>query len=96
MPAVAVRPALNLVLLIDTSGSMQDAGKLPLREQSLALMLAQLRPEDRIAIIAYAGSAGEVLAPTLASETAVIMAALDRLDAGGATAGAGGLAYRLA
>lgn len=98
MPVVADRPALNLVFLIDTSGSMQDADKLPLLKQSLALMLGQLRPEDRVAIVAYAGSAGEVLAPTPASEAATILAALDRLDAGGSTAGAEGLAlaYRIA
>ncbi len=92
LPAIADRPALNLVLLIDTSGSMQDANKLPLLKQSLRLMLPQLRPEDQVAIVAYAGSAGTVLAPTPASEAATILAALDRLDAGGSTAGAEGLA----
>ncbi len=98
MPAVADRPPLNLVFLVDTSGSMQDADKLPLLKQSLGLMLAQLRPEDRVAIVAYAGSAGEVLAPTPASDRVTILSALDRLGAGGSTAGAEGLAlaYRLA
>ncbi|MDO9640251.1 MAG: von Willebrand factor type A domain-containing protein [Pseudotabrizicola sp.] len=98
MPEVAARPPLNLVLLIDTSGSMNEPGKLPLLKQSLGLMLAELRPEDQVAIVAYAGSVGEVLAPTPAGERATILAALDRLDAGGATAGAAGLtlAYRLA
>ncbi|MFT4149394.1 MAG: VWA domain-containing protein [Paracoccaceae bacterium] len=98
LPEVAARPPLNLVFLIDTSGSMQDANKLPLLKQSLALMLPDLRPEDRVAIVAYAGSAGEVLPPTPASDRAAIMAALDRLDAGGSTAGAEGiaLAYQVA
>lgn len=91
MPA-AERPALNLVFLIDTSGSMEDANKLPLLKQSLALMLPQLRAEDQVAIVAYAGSAGLVLPPTAASDKAAILAALDNLDAGGSTAGAEGLA----
>ena len=98
MPAVADRPPLNLVFLIDTSGSMQDADKLPLLKQSLGLMLGQLRAQDQVAIVAYAGSAGEVLPPTPAAERGTILAALDRLEAGGSTAGAEGLelAYRVA
>ncbi|MES2666779.1 MAG: VWA domain-containing protein [Pseudomonadota bacterium] len=92
LPAIADRPALNLVLLIDTSGSMQDANKLPLLKQSLRLMLPQLRGQDQVAIVAYAGSAGTVLPATPASDVAGILAALDRLDAGGSTAGAEGLA----
>ena len=98
LPAIADRPPLNLVFLIDTSGSMQNANKLPLLKQSLRLMLDQLRPSDQIAIVTYAGSAGEVLAPTPASDKARVLAALDQLDAGGSTAGAEGLelAYRTA
>jgi len=98
MPAIAERPPLNLVFLIDTSGSMEDANKLPLLRQSLGLMLGELRPQDRVAIVAYAGSAGEVLPPTPASDKATIMAALENLSAGGSTAGAEGLAlaYRVA
>ena len=98
LPAVADRPPLNLVFLIDTSGSMQDPSKLGLLKQSLTLMLAELRPEDQIAIVTYAGSAGQVLAPTAAADRAAIAAALENLAAGGSTAGAEGmeLAYRVA
>ena len=98
LPAVVDRPPLNLVFLIDTSGSMEDANKLPLLKQSLSLMLPELRPEDQVAIVTYAGSAGEVLAPTKAADRAAIMAALDNLAAGGSTAGAEGLelAYQVA
>ena len=98
LPAIADRPPLNLVFLIDTSGSMQDTNKLPLLKQSLRMMLDQLRPTDQIAIVTYAGSAGEALAPTPASDKAGVLAALDRLNAGGSTAGAEGLelAYRTA
>jgi len=98
LPDVATRPPLNLVFLVDTSGSMEDANKLPLLKQSLALLLAQLRPEDQVALVAYAGAAGEVLPPTSAAEHAKILAALDQLAAGGSTAGAQGLelAYQVA
>jgi Ca-activated chloride channel family protein len=92
LPEVAARPPLNLVFLIDTSGSMEDANKLPLLKQSLSLMLSELRPEDQVAIVTYAGSAGEVLPPTKAADRAAILAALDNLAAGGSTAGAEGLA----
>jgi Ca-activated chloride channel family protein len=98
LPAMAERPALNLVFLIDTSGSMEEANKLPLLKQSFRLLLGQLRPQDQVAIVAYAGSAGEVLPPTAADDGATILAALDRLSAGGSTAGAEGLqlAYQTA
>jgi Ca-activated chloride channel family protein len=92
LPEVAARPALNLVFLIDTSGSMEDPNKLGLLKQSLSLMLSELRPEDQVAIVAYAGSAGQVLAPTKAADRATILAALENLSAGGSTAGAEGLA----
>jgi Ca-activated chloride channel family protein len=98
MPAITDRPPLNLVFLIDTSGSMEDANKLGLLKQSLAMMLAELRPEDQIAIVTYAGSAGQVLPPTKAADRTTILAALDNLAAGGSTAGAEGLelAYQVA
>lgn len=87
----ADRPPLNLVFLIDTSGSMNQPDKLPLLKQSLKLMLGQLGPEDSVAIVTYAGSAGRVLDPTPASDSATILAALDRLTAGGGTNGQEGL-----
>lgn len=98
MPALKDRPPLNLVFLIDTSGSMHDPDKLPLLKQSFRLMLGELRPEDEVAIVTYAGSAGTVLEPTAAGDAATILAALDRLEAGGSTAGQAGLqaAYALA
>ncbi|MGJ8556374.1 MAG: vWA domain-containing protein [Sulfitobacter geojensis] len=91
LPDLADRPPLNLVFLIDTSGSMEQPNKLPLLKQSFRLMLGQLRPEDQIAIVTYAGSAGEVLAPTAASDRATILNALENLGAGGSTAGQAGL-----
>ncbi|MDM7933133.1 VWA domain-containing protein [Tabrizicola sp.] len=98
LPAVEDRPPLNLVFLIDTSGSMEGPDRLGLLRQSLTMMLAELRPDDQIAIVTYAGSAGQVLAPTKAADRAAILAALDNLSAGGSTAGAEGLelAYRVA
>ncbi len=92
LPEVAARPPLNLVFLIDTSGSMEDASKLGLLKQSLSLMLTELRPEDQIAIVTYAGSAGLVLPPTAAADRTTILGALENLAAGGSTAGAEGLA----
>jgi Ca-activated chloride channel homolog len=97
-PALDDRPPLNLVFLIDTSGSMQDANKLPLLKQSFRLLITKLRPEDKVAIVTYAGSAGTVLEPTSAAQTGKILASLSRLEAGGSTAGQAGLqqAYGLA
>ncbi len=93
-----VRPASNLVFLVDTSGSMQDADKLPLVKSSLKLLLNQMGPEDTISLVTYAGEAGVVLEPVKVSEKAKIIAAIDKLGAGGSTAGSAGLetAYQLA
>ena len=74
LPDIADRPPLNLVFLIDTSGSMDQPNKLSLLKQSFALMLGQLRDADQVAIVTYAGSAGQVLDPTPASERTRIMA----------------------
>jgi len=96
-PATEDRPS-NLVFLIDTSGSMDEADKLPLLKRAFSLLVEQLSANDTVAIVAYAGSAGVVLEPTRATEKATILSALDGLWAGGSTAGAAGieLAYRLA
>lgn len=91
-------PASNLTFLIDVSGSMQDENKLPLVKASLKLLTEQLRPQDRVSIVVYAGSAGLVLPPTAGTNKAAIREALERLEAGGSTAGGEGirLAYRTA
>jgi len=96
-PQLADQPA-NLVFLIDTSGSMNDADKLPLLKRSFALLLDQLRPEDTVSIVTYAGSAGVVLEPTEVSDRRTILDAITTLQPGGSTAGAAGIetAYRLA
>lgn len=94
----AARPKANLVFLVDTSGSMAAPNRLPLVKQSLAMLLTSLSADDRVAIVAYAGQAGTVLEPTPASEGGKILAAIEGLEAGGATAGGEGLrqAYALA
>ncbi len=88
----------NLVFLIDASGSMDYDNKLPLLKKSLALLLDQLSEKDRVAIVAYAGSAGLVLESTPATEKNTILKALNKLEAGGSTAGGEGiqLAYKVA
>ena len=91
-------PASNLVFLVDVSGSMQGPGRLPLVKQSLALLVNELREEDHVAIVVYAGSAGLVLPSTPGSDKQRILAALEGLEAGGSTAGGAGirLAYDVA
>lgn len=91
-------PASNLVFLIDVSGSMADANKLPLVKQSMVMLVEQLREQDHVAIVVYAGAAGVVLEPTAGNRKKEIIEALDRLEAGGSTAGGAGinLAYALA
>jgi Ca-activated chloride channel family protein len=95
---VASRPVLseemppsNLVFLLDVSGSMGSPDKLPLVQESLGLLVNQLRPEDRVAIVVYAGAAGLVLESTPGSQRSRILDAIERLHAGGSTAGGAGL-----
>lgn len=94
----AGQPPLNLVFLVDTSGSMSSQDRLPLATKALNLLVDQLRPQDRVAIVAYAGSAGAVLAPTDGRSKLKVRCALQSLRAGGSTAGGQGLtlAYDLA
>jgi Ca-activated chloride channel homolog len=91
-------PASNLVFLIDVSGSMGEPNKLPLLKQSLKILVNELRPKDKVAIVVYAGAAGLVLPPTSGIEKQTIINALDNLNAGGSTAGGAGiqLAYKIA
>jgi Ca-activated chloride channel family protein len=91
-------PPNNLVFLIDVSGSMSGEDRLPLVKESLRLLVKQLREQDRVAIVVYAGAAGLVLPPTSGDQKHVILGALDRLHAGGSTAGGAGirLAYEVA
>ena len=85
------RPAANLVFLIDVSGSMQDADKLPLLKTGMKMLVDQLGPNDKVSIVTYAGAAGLVLAPTSGGEKETIRAAIDGLEAGGSTAGGEGI-----
>lgn len=91
-------PDSNLVFLLDVSGSMNSANKLPLVKQSISLLIETLKPSDTISMVVYAGAAGTVLEPTKVSEKHKIYAALQNLSAGGSTAGGAGiqLAYKLA
>jgi Ca-activated chloride channel family protein len=91
-------PANNLVFLLDVSGSMNSSDKLPLLKTSLRMLVNELRPEDRVAIVVYAGSAGLVLPSTPGDERQKILDAIEALEAGGSTAGGAGLelAYKVA
>ena len=88
----------NLVFLLDVSGSMNDPDKLPLLKQGLSMLVNNLRDDDRVSIVVYAGASGVVLEPTMGNDKPRIMEALARLEAGGSTNGGEGikLAYEMA
>jgi Ca-activated chloride channel family protein len=91
-------PPANLVFLIDVSGSMMDQNKLPLVKSALSMLAEQLTARDRVGIVVYAGNSGLVLDATPGDRKGEILAALDRLEAGGSTNGGAGiqLAYKVA
>ena len=91
-------PPNNLVFLLDVSGSMESPDKLPLVKSAFEMLVNQLRPQDRVAIVVYAGNAGLVLPSTAGSNKSAILEAITRLEAGGSTAGGAGLklAYKVA
>jgi len=91
-------PPANLVFLIDVSGSMEDANKLPLVKTAMKMLTDQLREKDRVSIVTYAGNAGLVLPSTTGDNKTKIKEAIDNLEAGGSTAGGEGiqLAYKVA
>ncbi|HEX9599985.1 MAG TPA: von Willebrand factor type A domain-containing protein, partial [Mariniflexile sp.] len=91
-------PASNLTFLIDVSGSMSSQNKLPLLKSAFKLLVNQLRDQDKVSIVVYAGAAGVVLEPTSGKHKEKIISALDNLNSGGSTAGGAGilLAYKLA
>lgn len=91
-------PASNLVFLIDVSGSMQSPDKLDLLKAGFQLLIDELRPQDKVSIVTYAGNAGLVLKPTSGKNKQKILDAIQNLDAGGSTAGGAGiqLAYKIA
>ena len=91
-------PPSNMVFLVDVSGSMDEPNKLPLVQASMNLLTDQLREKDRVAIVVYAGNAGLVLPSTPGSNKHIIREAINRLEAGGSTAGGEGigLAYKVA
>ncbi len=91
-------PPSSLTFLIDVSGSMMPPERLPLIKQGLKMLVRQLRPEDRVSLVVYAGAAGVVLPPTSGNQQPVILNAIEHLEAGGSTNGAAGirLAYEVA
>lgn len=91
-------PPANIVFLIDVSGSMESEDKLPLLKSAFMLLTDQLRAQDKVSIIVYAGNSGMVLPPTSGADKAKIKDVLSRLEAGGSTAGGAGiqLAYKVA
>ncbi len=94
--SAAELPPANLVFLVDVSGSMDRREGLPMVQSTLKLLVDQLRPQDRVALVTYAGNASVVLESTAGSDKAKIRAAIDQLSAGGSTAGESGiqLAYQ--
>lgn len=90
--ATGSRPAGNLVFLVDVSGSMQAANKLPLVRQSLSMLVDELTENDRVSIVTYAGDAGLVLPPTTGDRKELIRGAIESLAAGGSTHGSAGIA----
>lgn len=94
----AAMPPANLVFLVDVSGSMDEPNKLPLVISSLQMLTQQLRPQDKVSLVVYAGRTEVVLEPTAGNHKVDIQAALARLQAGGSTAGASALslAYKMA
>lgn len=94
----AERPRANLVLLMDVSGSMEPADRLPLIKNAFRMLVDQLQPDDTIGIVTYASGSGIALTPTRVADKWKILSAIDSLGAGGSTAGAAGIAdaYRLA
>lgn len=91
-------PASNLVFLLDVSGSMSSPNKLPLLKSAFSLLVDQLREQDKVSIVVYAGAAGVVLPATSGNNKSAILEALNNLEAGGSTAGGEGiqLAYKIA
>ncbi|HKJ41886.1 MAG TPA: VWA domain-containing protein, partial [Sunxiuqinia sp.] len=91
-------PPSNLVFLLDVSGSMRSANKLPLVKSAMRMLVNELRPTDHVAIVVYAGAAGVVLPSTTGNQKQVILSAINQMNAGGSTAGGEGirLAYQIA
>ncbi len=90
-PDKAELPGSNLVFLVDVSGSMEQSNRLPLARQALKLLLAQLDGEDKVTIVTYAGTVGTLLETTAADQKETITRAIDSMNAGGSTNGAGGI-----
>lgn len=91
-------PPSNLVFLLDVSGSMNSPDKLPLLKTAFSMLVENLREDDRVAIVVYAGASGLVLPPTSGADKGAILSAIERLEAGGSTQGSAGirLAYQVA